>query len=269
MAATTHLSDDQVAAYHQNGFIIPDFQLPDATLTEMRTAYDALLERNADNPSLDPDFILGPHLNVPGAQGIKGDPVWLQFAHNADIISMVGQVAGPDLVLWGMTLFGKPARDGKITPWHQDGDYYPIEPLQTTTVWIALDDATPENGCLRYMPGSHQQRRIFAHHWEERPETTLTQVIDAAHYDDARAVDVVLKAGQIAIHDVYMVHASGANHSPNRRCALVLRIMPATSFYNHAKGKGSDNPTHDYARRALYLLAGNDKSGRNDFTIGH
>jgi len=263
------LSEAQVAFYRDNGFVIPDFRLPAETVQAMRAAYGDLLAANAETPGFDPDFILGPHLPTPGAQGTKGDPRWLEFARNPDILRMVAQVAGPDLILWGMTVFGKPARHGKITPWHQDGDYYPIEPLETVSVWIALDDATPENGCLRYMPGSHRERRIYPHHWEERPDFTLTQVLDDGYFDEARAVNVELKAGQIAIHDVYMAHASGANKSDIRRCGLVLRIMPATSHYNHAKGAASDNPTHDYSRRALWLLSGKDACGKNDFEIGH
>jgi hypothetical protein len=137
------LTDAQIAYYHANGFVIPDFRLPAETVNAMRAAYDDLLTANVDTPDFDPDFILGPHLANPGAQGTQGDPRWLEFARNTDVLNMVAQVAGPDLILWGMTVFGKPAHHGKITPWHQDGDYYPIEPLETVSVWIALDDATP------------------------------------------------------------------------------------------------------------------------------
>jgi hypothetical protein len=263
------LTDKEVASFHELGFVMPNFKLPKATIAAMRQAYDELLERNAGAAGFDPDFVLGPHLATPGAQGTKGDTKWLDFARDPDVLAMVAQVAGPDLILWGMTLFGKPAGEGKETPWHQDGDYYPIEPLETVSVWIAIDDATPENGCLRYMPGSHKERRIFPHHWVEDPDLTLTQVLDPEWYEKDRAVEVVREAGQIAIHDVYMAHQSAPNRSDKRRSGLVLRIMPATSHYNHAKGKASDNPSHDYARRALYLLSGEDKSGRNDFAIGH
>ena len=269
MTAKTRLTDEEIASFHDNGFVLPDYKLPAETVAAMRQAYDELLTRNAETPGFDPDFILGPYLSQPGAQGTKGDPKWIEFARHPVILDMVSQVAGPDLILWGMTLFGKPAHGGKETPWHQDGDYYPIEPLETVSVWIALDDATPENGCLRYMPGSHKERRIFPHHWEENPGYTLTQVLDDEWYDAENTVDVVREAGQFAIHDVYMAHQSSANASDTRRCGLVLRIMPATSHYNHAKGGASDNPTHDYSRRALFLLSGEDKCGRNDFSIGH
>jgi len=264
------LTDHDVTFYRDNGFVIPkDYHLPAQELKRLRDAYDRLIARNANTPGFDPNFFVSPHWSVPGSMGIKGDPEWLEFAKNPDIIAMLGQLVGPDLILWGLTIFGKPALTGKATPMHQDGDYYPIEPLETVSVWIALDDATPENGCMRYIPGSHRERRIFPHHWDESPDLTLTQVIDDEFAPDDKAVDVVLQAGQVAIHDVYMVHGSRANTSPNRRAGLVLRVMPATSHYNHAKGETSGNPTHDYSKRPLYLLSGQDACGRNDFTIGH
>ena len=266
----SRLTEDEVAFYHENGYVIPKgFRLPGDVLTRMRSAYDQLIERNAQVPEFDPDFVIGPHWTAPGSQGIQGDPEWLDFARNTEITALLAHVAGPDLILWGATLFGKPAGTGKETPWHQDGDYYPIEPLETVSAWIAIDDATVENGCMRYIPGSHKERRIFPHHWDENPDLTLTQVIDDEYAPEDKAVDAVLEAGQIIIHDVYMVHGSRANKSAKRRAGYVLRVMPAASHYNHAKGAGSDNPTHDYSKRPLYLLSGEDKSGRNDFTIGH
>jgi len=266
----TRLTEAEVAFYRENGYVIPaDYRLPDDMLARMRAAYDRLVEINKDVPGFDPDFVIGPHWSAPGSQGVQGDPEWLEFALFGEITELLAQVVGPDLILWGATLFGKPARVGKETPMHQDGDYYPIEPLETVSVWIAIDDATPENGCMRYIPGSHKERRIFPHHWDENPDLTLTQVIDEAYAPEEKAVDVVLEAGQVAIHDVYMVHGSNANRSENRRAGFVLRVMPATSHYNHAKGSESDNPTHDYSKRPLYLLCGEDKSGLNDFSIGH
>ncbi len=102
------------------------------------------------------------------------------------------------------------------------------------------------------------------------PET-LAQVIDDDQVDLDQARDIVLEAGQISLHDVYLVHASDANHSDRRRMGLVLRIMPATSFYNHNSGKFKEDAgsPHGYSNRALFLLRGEDKNGRNDFQRGH
>jgi ectoine hydroxylase-related dioxygenase (phytanoyl-CoA dioxygenase family) len=124
---------------------------------------------------------------------------------------------------------------------------------------------------MQFIPGSHREHKIYRHHFEHRDDYTLAQVIDDGQVDLNQARDIVLEPGQISLHDVYLVHGSAANHSPERRMGLVLRIMPATSFYNHNSGKIKEDAgsPHGYSNRALFLLRGEDKSGRNDFTRGH
>jgi hypothetical protein len=266
------LSTAEIETYRRDGLVIPSaYRVAPATLERINELYQQLLQKNADNPEFSADFILGPHLDANGTYGIKGDPEWLEFARIPEILYMVEQLIGPDLILWGVTIFGKPARSGKATPWHQDGDYYPIEPLETLTVWISLDGSTPAQGCMKYIPGSHREHRIYSHHFDHRDEYTLAQVIDDGQVDLERARDIVLEPGQISLHDVYLVHGSEANHSSKRRMGLVLRIMPATSFYNHNSGKIKEaaGSPHGYSQRALFLLRGADKSGRNNFTRGH
>ena len=267
-SAMPQLSPDQLRSYRDKGYVVPDYRLPDGLLAEAKAQYDALLERNRDIGS---DIMLGPHLEKPGAQGVRGARFWLDLAAMPEILAMVRQLIGPDIVLWGTTVFGKPAGGGKATPWHQDGDYYPIRPLETLTVWIALDDALPENGCMRFIPGSHRARRLYSHHWEERDDLTINLVCDARHFDADRAEDLVLKAGQLSFHDVYMIHGSGPNRTDKRRAAFIVRLMPGGSFYDHRLGEdfARRHPAQDYGRRALYLLAGRDRTGRNDFAIGH
>ncbi len=266
------LSPNEIETYHRDGLVIPArYRVPAGVLARIDELYRKLLADNRDNPDFTPDFILGPHLDASGTYGVRGDPAWLEFAHIDEILDMVEQLIGPDFVLWGMTIFGKPARVGKATPWHQDGDYYPIEPLETLTVWISLDGSTAEQGCMRYIPGSHRDRRVYSHHFEHRDDYTLAQVIDDGQVDLGLARDVVLEPGQISLHDVYLVHGSEANRSDRRRMGLVLRIMPATSFYNHDSGKIKEDAgsPHGYSNRALFLLRGEDRTGRNDFSRGH
>jgi ectoine hydroxylase-related dioxygenase (phytanoyl-CoA dioxygenase family) len=156
----------------------------------MREAYARLLADNADIAS---DIMLGPHLEKPGAQGVIGSRVWLEFATQPALLDMAAQLVGNDLILWGTTIFGKPARCGKATPWHQDGDYYPIRPLETISIWIALDDVTPENGPMRFISGSHKARKIFSHHWEENKNLSINKVCDSEHYDESTAAGRVCR----------------------------------------------------------------------------
>ncbi len=266
------LSEAEVETYRKDGLVIPaQYRVADTILARIDELYQKLLHDNRDSPDFAADFILGPHLDANGAYGVKGNPRWLEMARIPEILDMVEQLIGPDFILWGMTIFGKPARVGKATPWHQDGDYYPIEPLETLTVWISLDGSTAEQGCMKYIPGSHRDHRIYSHHFEHRDDYTLSQVIDDDQVDLSQARDIVLEPGQISLHDVYLVHGSEPNLSAKRRMGLVLRIMPATSFYNHRSGKIKEDAgsPHGYSNRALFLLRGQDRSGRNDFTRGH
>lgn len=266
------LTEAEIEQYRQDGLVIPaGYRISETIMQRIDSLYQQLLDDNRDNPDFSADFILGPHLDANGTYGIKGDPQWLEFARIPDILDMVEQLIGGDFILWGMTIFGKPAKVGKATPWHQDGDYYPIEPLETLTVWISLDGSTPAQGCMRYIPGSHKNHQIYSHHFEHRDDYTLAQVIDDDQVDLTQACDIELERGQISLHDVYLVHASGPNLSDNRRMGLVLRIMPASSFYNHNSGKIKEDAgsPHGYSNRALFLLRGEDRHGGNDFSRGH
>lgn len=264
------LSDAEVRHYHDKGYVIPDYRLPDDVVQAMRDELDLLL---AANPQLTADSLFVPHAPGGNPQGMTASNPgrWLDFACHDDILEMVADLIGEDLILWGTTVFGKPARSGKATPWHQDGQYWPIRPLASCSAWIAIDDVDVENGCMRVIPGSHKGSALLRHHTNRTDDLTLNQELDADQYDENAAVDIVLKPGQMSFHDINMVHGSRANTSSRRRAGYVLRFMPATSHFDRDLGAelGARSGTVDFTTRALYLVRGEDKSGLNDFTIGH
>ncbi|MFX4224006.1 MAG: phytanoyl-CoA dioxygenase family protein [Thalassobaculum sp.] len=262
------LSDAEVAHYHQHGYVIPDWRLPPSVLERMRADFEAL---KAANPGVGSDNMICPHIPAGGVQGLRGDGVWLDYARIPEILDMVEQLIGPDIALWGTTVFGKPPGTGKRVPWHQDGEYWPIRPLATCSAWIALDDATPENGCLRVIPGSHKQQRLRAHAQDDSDELALDQVLSAEEYDESEAVDFVLKAGQVSLHDVYLVHGSEPNRSDKRRAGYVCRYMPTTSHFDREIGRALQAKGNlvDFTTRPLWLLRGSDACGLNDFRVGH
>ncbi|MDJ0610165.1 MAG: phytanoyl-CoA dioxygenase family protein [Kiloniellales bacterium] len=258
----TALSPAEIAAYRRDGYVIPDFHVGSARLAAMRAALGRLLD---ENPHLASDVIICPHLLDEGVQGLRGAGAWLEFACAPELLDLAESVLGPDMILWGTTVFGKPAGTGKATPWHQDAAYWPIRPLATCTVWVALDDSGPENGCLRVIPGTHRSRDRYEHKTEDRDDRTLNKEIAPAAFDAGQARDLVLKAGQVSLHDAYLVHGSAPNRSGRRRAGFVIRLMPATSLWDRELGRrmAGEQSLVDFAGRTLYLVRGTDRDGRN------
>ena len=260
------LSQDEIKQYRERGWIVPKWEIPQDVIARMRREYEELLARNSDVAS---DIIMAPH-QTNGSMGIKGSEAWLEFATHPELMAIARQLIGPDIILWGTTLFGKPPHNGKETPWHQDGGYYPIRPLETLTMWIPLDDVTAENGPMTFIPGSHKDRALYSHSWKDGNDKTINLVTDSEHFDEADGEPLIIRAGQVSFHDVYMIHGSNANRTDKRRAAFIVRLMPATSLYDHALGAeiGKNHPKQGYGTRPLFLVSGQDRAG-NNFEIGH
>lgn len=268
-----HLTETEVNNYHKNGWLIPNYRLPSDLLERLRSTLDDLI---AKNPGVRPEKLVSAHVegsspNGVNSEGVRGSAEFLKLAMHTDIVDLVEQVIGPNIVLWGCHIFCKPAGDGLETPWHQDGHYWPIRPLATCTVWVALDDSTIENGCLRVVPGSHADKKVLPHLLEDRTDLVLNLRTQADAFNPLDAVDIQLEAGQMSMHDVYMIHGANVNHSPKRRAGVALRYMPASSHFDRSL-KPFDGQTGvpvSFATRPLWLLRGADVSGQNDFVVGH
>ena len=246
----------------------PGWRLPAQRVDFMRDALDELIRRN---PGVRPEKLVSAHVEGDNGEGVRGSAAFLELARDPQIVELVRGVIGDDVILWGCHVFCKPAAEGYETPWHQDGHYWPIRPLANCTVWVALEASTVENGCLRVIPRSHIGQRLHEHLHEDRADLTLNQRMAAGSFDESAAVDLELEPGQMSLHDVYMVHGAQANTSAKRRTGVALRYMPATSvFERHLRPvDGKSGVAVDFARRPLWLLRGTDRSGRNDFEIGH
>lgn len=262
------LSSKEINFYHEQGYVVPAFQLSEARIAALRANLDRVIE---DNPGTRPEQLVSAHIER-GNEGVKGSRVFLELAKDPDILDLVEQLIGPDIILWGCQIFCKPPADGMEVPMHQDGQYWPIRPLATCTVWLALDDSMPENGCLRVVPGSHKDKNVYEHYRDKRDKLVLNQAVAAGQIDDNSAVDIALRAGQMSMHDVYMVHGSNANTSNKRRAGVAIRYMPASSHFRrdlYPARSAASGYTVDFSERPLWLLRGRDACGKNDFSIGH
>ena len=214
------LTKEQIARYHHDGFVIPDFKMPENDILEIENKHFDLIKKYPEYINYCPAILLK-------------DETFLKYCMNAQILKFVEQLIGNHFALWNSSFFAKPAYNGFETPWHQDGQYWPISPLATCTVWLAIDDANEENGCLRFIKGSHKDKKLKQHSRNNKTNLTLHQELSKEELDESKKVSLILKRGQISLHDVYMVHGSKENKSPKSRRAMTMRFMPLTSKFNH------------------------------------
>ncbi len=261
------LSAAEQAAYQRDGQIIPDFRLSEPLLNDLREAAEALV---AARPDLRPEFIPMPHVPVddsPQARALAAR--FLAVAQRPEILDVIEGVVGPDIVFWTGALFCKPGGTGRPIPWHQDGIYWPLKPMASVTLWIALDEVREGNGCMRVVPGSHRQG-FLKHQTSDKDGMVLNTEIGEGEIDFGRARNVELDPGQVSLHDAFLVHGSAANTSGRRRAGLTFRYMPATTLYDRAQSMttGSNTAPLEFAKRPIWLVRGQDRAG-NDFSVGH
>ncbi len=261
------LSPAERRHYQEQGYVIPGYRLPADQLAELRAAVDWVI---ANNPQARPEHLVSVHVVNNQPERIKGHPAFLDVARDTAILDLVEDAIGPDILLWGAHLFCKPVKIGMEVPMHQDGEYWPIRPLATCSVWLALDDVTKENGCMRFIPGSHTDQTPYAHARQDRDDVVINMEIDRSTYSEENAVDIELEAGQMSLHDIYLIHGSNANRSNKRRAGLALRYMPASSHFDREMFPPSEKSglRIDFQERPLLLLRGTDTSGQNDLQSG-
>jgi ectoine hydroxylase-related dioxygenase (phytanoyl-CoA dioxygenase family) len=260
------LSPDEIEHYRREGWVVPRWHLPAARVAAMVEALEDLLR---NNPGVRPEKLVSAHVEGDNGEGVRGSRAFLELARDPEIVELVSGVLGEDVILWGCHVFCKPAIEGYETPWHQDGHYWPIRPLANCTAWVALEPSTVENGCLRVIPRSHAGKQLHEHLHEDRTDLTLNQRMKDV--DESAAVDIELEPGQMSLHDVYMIHGARANTSGKRRTGAALRYMPSTSVFERSLRPvdGKTGVPVNFARRPLWLVRGVDRSGRNDFNVGH
>jgi ectoine hydroxylase-related dioxygenase (phytanoyl-CoA dioxygenase family) len=163
------------------------------------------------------------------------------------------------LLIWATELFAKHPQDANVAiGWHRDEPYMGFEPTSTTTAWIALSDSTPANGCMRVVPATrdtHQDPNKRA--------------------DPHGAVDVVLRAGEMSLHNAQVLHGSSANLSAAKRVGFVIRFLSPPARPRHGRPpailvRGQDAhghfellqpPSHENDDRAITRLK--ESAGRH------
>ncbi len=199
------LTDDAVRQYRDTGYLAPIRVLT----TDQAAAIRARLETfEADAGPLAGKLRQKSHLLF----------TWLNdLIRHERILDSVEDIIGPDILCWGTSFFIKEPRNPAYVSWHQDSTYWGLEPADIVTGWIALSDSTTENGAMRVVPGSHTMAQV-PHRDTFRPQNLLSRgqeiMVDV---DAATAETLVLKAGEMSLHHVRLIHGSDPNPSDTRR----------------------------------------------------
>ena len=264
------LGDDEVAAYHRDGFLVPRYRLSAPELANLKAICGKLLD---DHPDIHGVPITNPHMPYYAIQQLKTDSApWLQWATKPELLDMTEQLVGPDIVMFQTAIFHKKAITGGRAPYHRDGKYYPIRPLAATNVWIAVTPSTIENGCVRCIPGSHKTTDAGKHHWTDGTGEELFRIeLDQSEYNEADATPIVLAPGQMVFFDVMTIHGGTPNTSGMARTGFSIRYYPASSYWERvvAENHNETSSYNDFTNRPLILVRGTDRSGRNDIVTGH
>jgi phytanoyl-CoA hydroxylase len=224
--------------YEEQGYLVVPHVL-DAALIQAASDHVEWLQRK--HPELRPERL--------GHTLLPDDPFWLRLVSDDRLLDIAELFIGPNIALFASHYICKPGTDGLPVLWHQDGAYWPLEPMEVVTLWLAVDDSTRENGCMRVIPGSHHET-LKAMVRSEGEDNVLGSHMDAP-VEESRAVDVEVRRGGVSVHHPNLVHGSNPNTSGRRRCGLTIRYIPA-----------STRITREWKP---FLLRGEDPQGRNTY----
>ncbi len=210
------LSDEQIQFFNEKGYIKGFEIFNKEKADENRKNFDSILEKFLNSGK-------GSYAIDRYQDRIK--EIW-DLANNSKIVSYVTDLLGSNVVCWATHYFCKLPGDDKGVAWHQDCTYWPVTPSKTITVWLAIDDADFENGCMQFIPGSHVHGLIEPRKSNASEKNVLSLTVDDPGKYGEQPVDVELKAGRISIHSDLLLHGSLPNKSDRRRCGLTLRYAP-------------------------------------------
>ena len=253
------LSDAEVETYHRDGVLGP---YPLLTPEEMTEA-GRVIDRQIIEPAAADDPVLHYH------DRHLDHATVCRICRRPELLDRVASLLGPDLMIWRSNFQVKPPSAKAVgdaaryveVPWHQDGAYFGLQPLVLVSAWIAVTEATLDNGCMQVVAGSHTQ--TFRHdHDPERQSFGRSVPEDAIDRTAVRALE--LRPGEFVLFNENTLHASGPNRTSRPRIGLTPRIsVPFVRVTGNPRGAGRDRARHAPEEpREVAMLRGHDYTGR-------
>jgi hypothetical protein len=214
MMLSSEAKDEAKDAYRRDGYYFPIDAVSAEQARDLRARLEAFERRNGG--PLKGELRHKPHLLF----------TWLNdLIRHPRILDAVEDLLGPNLLCWGTSFFIKEANDPGFVSWHQDSTYWGLSSPDVTTAWIAFTPANRQNGCMKFIPGTHAVQVAHSDTFHRDNLLTRGQEI-AVEVDESRAVHVELEPGQASLHHVLLFHGSAPNRSGDRRIGLAVRYIP-------------------------------------------
>jgi len=231
----TQLTPQQIASYRENGYVLQENFLTPEELEEWRATLDESLKLRGETRILGHDDG-GAHgdnfYNNVFIQRVnlwQDNPKWKRLILNPGIGRMCCDLEGIDGIrVWhDQTLIKAPWANP--TAWHLDNPYWSFSSRHSISIWVALDDATYDNGCLYFLPGTHKTA-TYENSGIGQNMNELFKIYP--QWRTIHAVAAPMKAGSCSFHNGLTAHGAHANMTPGWRRAMTCAFMPDGATFN-------------------------------------
>jgi phytanoyl-CoA hydroxylase len=226
------VTDAEVERYRRDGFLLMEDFLSAAELERWRAVVERALRGRLEQPAGltnadESEYYRSVFTQASGL--LRLDAELAELLLSPQLGELAARLAGADAIrLWNDQALFKPPW-GNPTAWHLDLPYWSFADRRALTLWVALDAATLENGCLWYLPGTHRSARLDAFELG----SNLGGIFETyPEWREIESVPAVLPAGGAVWHNGLVAHGAGANMTPHGRRAMTCAYMPDRVVYN-------------------------------------
>jgi non-heme Fe2+,alpha-ketoglutarate-dependent halogenase len=219
--ASAKLTSEQQHYYEEKGYYSPIRVLGDSATADFRNRFFEYIRNNQRRLNA-----LLPREQI----AILGEThTFLRWVYrivsHPNVLDAVESVLGPNVLVWSTRWFPKMPGEKAYISWHQDAVYWGLHPPKVTTAWIALTKSTPENGCMRVLPGSHTGPLLDQIETYAKDNVLSRGQEIAVAADESKARDLILQPGEMSLHHVGIVHGSNRNASKKPRIGIAVRYV--------------------------------------------
>jgi hypothetical protein len=249
------LSTEQKRDWDEKGFFIIRGFTPIQACAEMHARVVGICRLNAAGQIVPNVFVLpekkpnplaqNPEDNVGKVFRLHRDPIFSKLVEDPKVLDLVSDLIGPELDCFvSQFIFKNHGALGQ--PWHQDSYYFAFSTRPQVGVWLAVTEATLDNGCLHVMAGSHLEP-VHEHVPDRRQHAQYgyTEIVD---YDMSKSVPVLMQPGDLLVFHSHLMHRSTDNMSGGIRAAMVWHYTKSGTIDQTRERFGHQNPSHDFMK---------------------